>query len=141
MPASRACHITYLSDYRHKDQIGLESTVEEWVSRLVDVLREVRRVLRSDGTAWVNVNDTYASGTKASNLYHRDKYWTEQVTEARKEANKTRQVHEKSLLFSSQQLVVALAKDGWIGRAEIIVEKNGTDGCKDRPVRTHEYVY
>jgi site-specific DNA-methyltransferase (adenine-specific) len=51
-----------LRDYGHDGQIGLEQTPEEYVSRLVEVFREVRRVLRDDGTLWLNLGDTYGSG-------------------------------------------------------------------------------
>lgn len=50
-----------LRDYGVEGQIGLEATPAEFLARIVDVFREVRRVLRSDGTAWVNLGDTYAS--------------------------------------------------------------------------------
>jgi hypothetical protein len=51
-----------LRDYGHDGQIGLESTPEAYVARMVEVFREVRRVLRDDGTCWVNLGDSYASG-------------------------------------------------------------------------------
>ncbi len=50
-----------LRDYGHDGQIGLEETPEAYVSRLVEVFREVRRVLRSDGTLWLNLGDSYAN--------------------------------------------------------------------------------
>lgn len=55
-----------LRDYGVEGQIGLEETPEEWVERLVSVFREARRVLRSDGVAWVECGDTYNSGTSAA---------------------------------------------------------------------------
>src|SRR5208282_4597680 len=62
-----ACCITSppywgLRDYGVKTQLGLENTPEEYVSRLVDVFREVKRVLRNDGTVWLNLGDSYAQG-------------------------------------------------------------------------------
>src|SRR3990172_11553325 len=59
-----------LRDYQTEGQIGLESSPDEWAARLVEVFREVRRVLRDDGTLWVECGDSYASGTGRS--YHRD---------------------------------------------------------------------
>ena len=50
-----------LRDYGHPDQIGLEPTPEEYVQTMVNVFREVRRVLRDDGTCWVNLGDSYAN--------------------------------------------------------------------------------
>jgi DNA modification methylase len=55
-----------LRDYGHDGQIGLESTPEAYVARMVEVFREVRRVLRDDGTCWVNLGDSYAATTKQS---------------------------------------------------------------------------
>lgn len=54
-----------LRDYGAAGQIGMESTPEEYIGKLVNVFREVRRVLRPDGTMWVNIGDCYATGTKA----------------------------------------------------------------------------
>jgi DNA modification methylase len=51
-----------LRDYKHDGQIGLESTPEAYVARMVEVFREVRRVLRGDGCCWINLGDTYSSG-------------------------------------------------------------------------------
>src|ERR1035438_6837066 len=53
-----------LRDYKMKGQIGLEKTPDEYVERLVEVFREVRRVLRADGTLWLNLGDSYANDTK-----------------------------------------------------------------------------
>ena len=55
-----------LRDYGHEGQIGLEATPEAYVARMVEVFREVRRVLREDGTCWVNLGDSYAATTKGS---------------------------------------------------------------------------
>jgi DNA modification methylase len=130
-----------LRDYEEEGQIGLEKSVEEWVDKLVAVFAEVRRVLRDDGTAWVNVGDTYGHSTNPFGNKLRTSRWTPQISAARKRMNKSRPVHPKSLLFAPHRLIIALAESGWIGRAEIIVEKNSTDSCRSRPVRTHEYVF
>lgn len=58
-----------LRDYGVEGQIGLEATPEEFIAKLVDVFREVRRVLRSDGTCWVNMGDAYASGGRGGQSY------------------------------------------------------------------------
>lgn len=59
-----------LRDYGHDNQLGLERTVQEYVTNLVDVLRQVRRVLRPDGTLWLNLGDTYAGRTDTSTKQH-----------------------------------------------------------------------
>lgn len=53
-----------LRDYRNPEQIGLEETPEEFIANLVAVFREVKRVLRDDGTLWVNIGDSYAGSGK-----------------------------------------------------------------------------
>ena len=53
-----------LRDYGTPGQIGLESTIEEYVAKMVEVFREVRRVLRADGTVWLNIGDTYCNSDK-----------------------------------------------------------------------------
>ena len=55
-----------MRDYGVEGQWGLENTVEEYVNRLVVLFRELRRVLRKDGTAWVNIGDTYVGGGHGS---------------------------------------------------------------------------
>jgi DNA modification methylase len=57
-----------LRDYGHDGQIGLESTPEAYVARMVEVFREVRRVLRDDGTLWLNLGDSYAAGKQAAGI-------------------------------------------------------------------------
>ena len=54
-----------LRDYGSDGQIGLEQSPEDYIAKLVDVFREVRRCLKKDGTLWVNIGDTYATGTAA----------------------------------------------------------------------------
>jgi DNA modification methylase len=130
-----------LRDYDCDGQIGLEESVDQWVTRLVDVFREVRRVLRNDGSVWINVGDTYAYGSGSYNSHGRKRKWTSRIAEARRCMQQHSDIHPKSLIAAPHRLVAALIDDGWIKRAEIIVEKNVIDGCKDRPIRTHEYVF
>jgi site-specific DNA-methyltransferase (adenine-specific) len=59
-----------LRDYGHPDQIGMERTPEEYVAKMVNVFREVRRVLRDDGTLWLNLGDSYATGGGAVGRCH-----------------------------------------------------------------------
>ena len=64
-----------LRDYGNDDQIGLEQTPEKYVEALVDVFRGVRRVLRDDGTAWLNLGDSYCNSNgfaRASADYQRE---------------------------------------------------------------------
>jgi DNA modification methylase len=58
-----------LRDYGHDSQIGLENTPEEYISKLVDVFRAVRRVLTDDGTLWIVIGDSYAGSGKGASQY------------------------------------------------------------------------
>jgi len=143
--SSKSCHscvtsipFFLLRDYGVKGQYGLEETVGEWVARHVAVFREVRRVLRDDGTLWMNVADSYVANASYS---ERKRHSTSALRRAKRRAFHTTHLQRKCLFFAPQRLAIALAEDGWIARAEIILEKDNVDGCKDRPVRTHEYVY
>lgn len=107
-----------LRDYQANGQIGREATPEAYVARLVAVFRQVRRVLRPDGTIWVNIGDTYANGTVPG-------------------------IPRKSLIGVPWMLAFALRADGWTLRGEVIWEKpNATpESVRDRPSRSHEQLF
>ena len=62
-----------LRDYGTDGQLGLEATPEEYVANMVDVFREVRRVLRADGTVWLNLGDSYADCPECGARHRRPK--------------------------------------------------------------------
>lgn len=107
-------------DYDVEGQIGLEKTPEEYVFHLVEVFREVRRVLRSDGTLWLNLADCYAS-----------------------EPFELWGVKPKDEVDVSSRTVQAMQKDGWYRRRTIIwVKPNAMpESVRDRPTKNHEYVF
>jgi DNA modification methylase/predicted RNA methylase len=129
-----------LRDYRCKGQYGLEETIGEYISKLVTVFREVRRVVKRDGTLWVNIGDTFVSTAEYSD--RKRLHLTSALTRARQRAFKTLHIQKKSLLVIPFRLAIALADDGWIARTDIPVEKNNPapESATDRPSRTHEYV-
>lgn len=106
-------------DYGSRNQIGLEKTPEEYTQRLVEVFREVRRVLSNDGTLWLNIGDSYATKTIA------------------------KEIKRKDLTGIPWLLALTLRADGWYLRADIIWHKPNTmpESAKDRPTRAHEYVF
>ena len=108
-----------LRDYRADGQIGLEETQEEYTRRLVEAFREVRRVLKNDGTLWLNIGDSYAGKAAAG------------------------EVKRKDLNGIPRLLAFALRADGWYLRADIIWHKPNTmpESAKDRPTRAHEYIF
>jgi site-specific DNA-methyltransferase (cytosine-N4-specific) len=135
-----------LRDYGNTNELGSESSPEEFVKSLVKVFDEVRRVLTKDGTLWLNLGDTYVGGggycpTAPSNLKG-----SKQSTNRGAKA-KARPVPEgykkKDLIGIPWMTALALRKSGWYLRADVIWDKpNGfPEKVTDRPTRTHEYVF
>jgi DNA modification methylase len=142
-----------LRDYGCAGQIGLESTPDEYVARLVEVFREVRRVLRDDGTLWLNLGDSYGSGEigrhdlkeyQGSGGLTRKKV---PLTERHKHNGLARQQRPRSgnkqLLGIPWRVAFALQADGWILRSDIIWAKPNPmpESMHDRPTRSHEYLF
>lgn len=121
-------------------QFGLEATPDEYVARMVDLFREVRRVLRNDGTLWLNMGDSYGCGGNGS----RDpKRWPKQSrNDHRVQHNKTA-VRTKDLVGMPWRLAFALQADGWYLRSDIIWHKPSPmpESVRDRPTKSHEYVF
>ena len=110
-----------LRDYGHAGQIGLEPTPDEFIAKLVSVFREVRRVLRDDGTLWVNIGDSYASGGRKTPAG----------------------IKPKDLIGIPWMLAFALRADGWYLRQDIIWEKSNPmpESVTDRCTKSHEYIF
>jgi DNA modification methylase len=107
-----------LRDYNVEGQIGLEPTVDEYVSALVDVFREVRRVLKDDGTCWVNLGDSYAT-------------------------KRAEDIKPKDLMGVPWTVALALRADGWYLRQDIIWHKTNPmpESSTDRCTSSHEYLF
>lgn len=139
-----------LRDYGADGQIGLEPTPGAFVAELVDVFREVRRVLRDDGTAWVNLGDTYLggrsgrSGTSAivSSRNHdaANAAWRAQGGGTHRTAPGLK---PKDLVGIPWRVALALQEDGWWLRSEVIWHKPNPqpENVRDRPGRAHEHVF
>jgi DNA modification methylase len=128
-----------LRDYGIEGQIGLETQVESYIKKLVTVFREVRRVLRDDGTMWLNIGDSYTSGGRA---------WRAPDKKNRVRAMSLRPptpkgLKPKDLIGVPWRLAFALQADGWYLRTEIVWNKPNCqpESVKDRPTRSHEYVF
>jgi len=130
-----------LRDYGHGGQIGLEDTPEKFVERLVAVFREVRRVLREDGTCWVNLGDTYnnfrvsMNGQSVHNGEQRGKPPGRRAVD--------RGLKEKDLVGIPWRVAFALQSDGWWLRQDIIWHKPSPmpESVTDRCTKAHEYVF
>lgn len=137
-----------LRDYGHADQIGLESTPAEYMAKMVQVFREVRRVLRDDGTVWINIGDSYAGGGRGSG--YSAKQDSNKGTVGMPRSLSPKGMSGKSLLLVPQRLAIALQDDGWIVRSIIIWAKGISGNVRmgscmpesvtDRPATSHEYV-
>ena len=131
-----------LRDYGHAGQIGLEQTPDEYVGRLVAVFTEVRRVLRDDGTCFLNLGDSYASDTKGSGGPSE-----KQLSNAGSRYEMTqRLIHglkPKDLVGIPWRVAFALQADGWWLRQDIIWHKPNPmpESVRDRCTKAHEYVF
>lgn len=126
-----------LRDYGADGQIGLEETPAAHIERLLAVFREVRRVLKNDGTLWVNYGDTYlCQNGKGFNGNAR-------LDDANRAIKVKRPLPAKNLLGLAWRLAFALQDDGRILRSDIIWHKPNPmpESVKDRPTRAHEYLF
>jgi DNA modification methylase len=132
-----------LRDYGHDGQIGLEQTPGEFVAKLVEVFREVRRVLRDDGTLWLNLGDSYANdgkwggssgGKHASALHGATSIGRGKVSTGLK---------PKDMVGIPWRVAFALQEDGWFLRQDIIWAKPNPmpESVTDRCTKAHEYLF
>jgi DNA modification methylase len=128
-----------LRDYKINAQIGLESSVEDYVKSLVAVFMEVHRVLRNDGTLWVNVGDSFTSGGRTWRAT--DKKNPVRAMNVRPPTPEG--LKPKDLIGVPWRLAFALQQNGWYLRADIIWNKPNCqpESVKDRPTRCHEYIF
>ena len=149
-----------LRDYGHADQIGQESTPEEYVASLVAVFREVRRALREDGTLWLNLGDSYCSqggshdgrednqpGVGAARAWRNGSGRVDGVVDERGQRNRNgntvRNLKPKDLVGVPWRVAFALQADGWWLRSDIIWHKPNPmpESVTDRPTKSHEYIF
>jgi DNA modification methylase len=134
-----------LRDYGHDDQIGLESTPEEYVSQMVAVFREVRRVLRDDGTMWLNLGDSYggAKGDTLTGFGRSVKNEGRGGLVAGGRVTKCSSLKPKDLVGIPWRVAFALQADGWYLRQDIIWHKPNPmpESVRDRCTKAHEYVF
>ncbi len=128
-----------LRDYDQAGQIGLETTLQEYLNRLLAVFAEMRRVLRDDGTFWLNIGDGYTSGNRGYRAPDRKNPARAMSVRPDTPAG----LKPKDLLGIPWRLALALQADGWYLRSDIIWHKPNAmpESVKDRPTRSHEYVF
>jgi DNA modification methylase len=135
-----------LRDYGVEGQIGLEETPDAYVGRMVDVFREIRRVLRDDGTAWLNLGDSYAGGggyapSAPSNIAGSKQ--TSQKGSKHGGLPCVDGLKPKDLVGIPWRVAFALQADGWYLRSDVIWHKPNPmpESVTDRPTKAHEYVF
>jgi len=134
-----------LRDYGMADQIGLETTPDEFVAAMVAVFREVRRVLRDDGTLWLNLGDSYAGtggqGPQTGAAMKGRSRQRDTVTTAARVRGPG--LKEKDLVGIPWMVAFALRADGWYLRQDIIWSKPNPmpESVRDRCTKAHEYIF
>ena len=129
-----------LRDYDEDAQLGLEESPEEFVQNLVTLFSEIKRVLRDDGTVWLNLGDSYAGNNLRASNNGRAGYGTEREGVF----NKTGQgLKNKDLVGIPFRVAFALQQDGWYLRQDIIWHKPNPmpESVTDRCTKAHEYIF
>ena len=136
-----------LRDYGVDGQIGLEATPAEFIEVMVDVFNEARRVLRGDGTCWINMGDSYASkpngpagagGHKGNNPHV-----AVRTAHARRSSSIPLGFKHKDLCMMPHRLAIALQDAGWWVRQDIVWSKPNPmpESVRDRCTKSHEYIF
>ena len=128
---------------RIDEQIGLEQTPDEYIANLVAVFRECKRILRDDGTLWVNIGDSYAGSGGAGGDYSKGGLKEGQPKWKSNLDAQAAGLKSKDLIGIPWMLAFALRSDGWYLRQDIIWAKPNPmpESVKDRCTKAHEYVF
>lgn len=137
-----------LRNYGHEDQIGQESHPQEFVDEMVGVFREVRRVLRDDGTVWLNLGDSYATGAGAVGACpgggdQGERFLRAGMVATQPNRMKLEGFKSKDLVGIPWRVALALQADGWYLRQDIIWHKPNPmpESVTDRCTKSHEYIF
>ena len=127
-----------------RGQLGLEPDLDLYVKNMVEVFRAVRRVLKRSGSLWLNLGDCYNAATNAPRVpsHNRVGYWERAGSMGDRRVN-VRGLKAKDLVGLPWRVALALQADGWYLRSDVIWAKPNPvpEGVRDRPVRSHEYVF
>lgn len=136
-----------LRDYNVEGQLGLEKTPEEYVAKMVDVFREVKRVLKKEGTVWLNLGDSY-NGMKIGNTNGTYADGVEDESKVYAKTNSFKKefapgLKSKDLVGIPWRVAFALQADGWYLRQDIIWAKPNPmpESVTDRCTKSHEYIF
>jgi site-specific DNA-methyltransferase (adenine-specific) len=128
-----------LRDYGIQGQIGLEPSLSQFLNQLTRIFSEVKRVLTSDGTLWLNIGDSYTSGNRGYRAA--DKKNPARAMNIRPPTPDG--LKPKDLIGVPWRLAFALQDDGWFLRSDVVWNKPNAmpESVKDRPIRSHEYLF
>ncbi len=139
-----------LRDYGVEGQLGVEETPEEYIAKLVEVFREVKRVLADDGTLWVNIADSYAGSGKgiwskpvSERKPCKNNYLCDNTNETAKMPKRWNGIKPKDMIGIPWMLAFALREDGWYLRSDIIWQKPNAmpENVHDRPSKSYEHIF
>lgn len=133
-----------LRDYGVPGQLGLEATPQEFVQRMVVLFREARRVLRDDGTLWLNLGDSYwANRSQTGESGGHGKNFLGAQDRAIRAGGKSDYFKPKDMVGIPWRVAFALQDDGWYLRSDIIWHKPNPmpESVTDRPTKSHEYIF
>lgn len=137
-----------LRDYGENGQIGVEQTPQEYIQRLVEVFDEVYRVLKKDGTLWLNIGDCYAGSGKGPMSMAvagngKNKALFQKDSRIYEVSKKWESIKPKDLIGIPWMLAFALRDRGWYLRSDIIWYKKNClpESAKDRPTKTYEHIF
>jgi len=154
-----------LRDYNHSNQIGMEETPGEFIDKLVDVFSEVKRVLRSDGTCWINIGDSYAgsgkSGSTEEGRRNHRQFGKKETLSRQVSPTKTGLIYPsgyqpkasgfrpvgnlkgKDMIGIPWMLAFAMRNSGWYLRSDIIWSKTQytPESVRDRPTKSYEHIF
>ncbi len=130
-----------LRDYGHDDQLGLEKTPQEYVEKIVQIFREVKRVLKDDGTLWLNLGDSYVNHSQPGGGDPTIK--RRNIGKSTYTPTKVTGLKPKDLVGMPWMVAFALRADGWYLRQDIIWQKPNPmpESVTDRCTKSHEYIF
>ena len=122
-----------LRDYGIDEQIGMEVSPVRYIEKLVCIFREIQRILKNDGTLWVNIADSYAGSIKSRI----------KLSDNAEIAKEWQGIKSKDMLGIPWSLAFALRDDGWYLRSDIIWQKSNCmpESVKDRPTKSYEHIF
>lgn len=126
-----------------RGSLGLEPTPGMYIQHLVDIFQEIKRVLKKDGTVWLNLGDSYNAGRNGGHPGGKKQWKPEQQKYVERSGANVPGLKPKDLVGIPWRVAFALQADGWYLRSDIIWHKPNSlpESVKDRPTKAHEYIF